>query len=152
MEPRTTITGARRVALLLVAACCLAAAANAATHTKFPVGVFRATIADADLRAAHATNDIPENHGRFTLTIRANGRWRLVQKAPNPLLDPVFAGTYTVKGSIIDFRTVAPAEFAGDDVVGWRFDGKYLHLHLKSKSPYPETAVLYDAHPWRRIG
>jgi|SRR5581483_3101628 len=142
-----------RLAPALLAAAVVAAPAGARNATAFPHGVFRTTITDADLLAGHVgVNDIPENHGTFTLTIGAHGHWRLVQRAPNPLHDPVFAGAYTVRGSTVDFRTATPTRFAGDDLVVWGFDGKYLRLRLKSYSPYPETYVLYHAHPWRKVG
>jgi hypothetical protein len=141
-----------RLAIVLAIVLALAAAApSAASRSRFPVGSFRTTITDADLRAGHATNDIPENHGTFTLTIHRNGHWRLVQKAPNPVLDPVFTGTYSVRGRLVDFKTVTPAQFGGDDIVAWRLVGSILHLKLRSKSPYPESYVLYDAHPWRKV-
>ena len=141
----------KRVAILLVLL--TAAAASAQTAAKFPNGVFRTTITDADLRKGHATNDIPENHGTFTLTITANGHWVLSQKAPNPLSNPLEKGVYFVKGSTVDFKTKQPPEYSGvGDYVSWRFDGAYLHLKLtRSDDPAPESYVIYGAHPWRKI-
>jgi hypothetical protein len=141
----------KRIAILAALVLAAAAAAGAQTRSTFPKGVFRTKITDADLRKGHATEDLAENHGTFTLTLTP-GRWKLVQKAPNGIQNPVIRGTDVVKGKTVDFKTTFPTEFAGIHAVArWGFDGKYLRFKV-TKAPYPEQYVLYDAHPWRKVG
>src|SRR5262245_3650333 len=145
--------GNRRIApvklIVLVAALAVAAGAAAQPAAKFPGGVFRTTITDADLKAG-GVKDIAQNHGTYTMTLRP-GRWRFVQKAPNPLEIPVAGGGYTLAGNGIRFTIRTPAPLNGASVHGtWTYDGKALRFQGMREDP--SAHVLFTAHPWRRIG
>jgi len=115
-----------------------------------PNGTFTTTITDDDLVKGHATRDIPENHGTFTLLLK-DGFWRLHQQAPNPLQNPSAGGRLRVTGDRVVFVTYKPLEFAGSrDVLRWSFDGTRLRFHVIVGGP--EEAVVFGAHPWEKVG
>jgi hypothetical protein len=135
---------------LLAILLALSASGSAATAPTIPNGVYRTTITDADLRAGHATSDIAENHGTFTLTI-ADGQWSLTQTATNPLHNASANGAFTLHGSTFVFEQGTPAELAG---VTFALKVKLLRSALKFmvvRAPAPEIRVLFGAHPWQRI-
>ena len=135
--------------IVLVAALVVAAGAAAQPAAKFPTGVFRTTITDADLRAG-GVKDIAQNHGTYTMTLRP-GRWTFVQKAPNPLEIPVAGGVYAVAGNGIRFTIRNPAPLNGASVHGtWTYNGKALRFQGMREDP--GAHVVFTAHPWRKLG
>jgi TRAP-type C4-dicarboxylate transport system substrate-binding protein len=79
------------------AACDGASGGNA--HSAKLDGVYRFRITDAQLRefGITAPDDIAENHGSYTVTMRG-GEYCWVQKGPNPVNNPDECSTYVVDG------------------------------------------------------
>jgi hypothetical protein len=121
-----------------------------AVVARFPAGVFRTTITDADLIAGHAPSEVQENHGTFTLTV-GNGRFVLHQWAPNPLTNPTGSGVYTVTGNKILFTMKKPFELAGGRIKAtWSYVGHTLRFKVPDGDP--DYRVIFSAHPWRKVG
>jgi len=119
----------------------------------FPLGTWRSTITEADLRAGGLTDPAAfrENAGVFTMTLAPDGTWTTVQQAPIPVRWPIFRGTWAATGpNSFDQRTVFPSDYAGD-VVGftWQLDGDELLLRVPDP-PDDVLVVVTEAHPWVR--
>jgi len=116
------------------------------TPPKVPIGVFKTTITDADLRAGGVT-DISENHGTYTLKLLPKGRWTFHQVARNSLQNPDHAGTYSTGKNGVTFTDT------GFDVAftaRLSFDGKRLRFRIL-RADLPELRVIFGAHPWAKV-
>ena len=126
----------------------LAAAASAAgaTAPKVPLGTFRTTITDVDLKAG-GVSDIAENHGTYTMRLLPEGHWKLHQVAPNPLHDADHVGTYTVRKNAVRFTDTG---FDVSFTARLAFDGRHLRFKILS-ADIPELRVIWGAHPWTKV-
>ena len=129
---------------MLIVALAVVASAGA-SPPNVPIGVFKTTITDTDLRAGGVT-DISENHGTYTLKLLRKGRWTLHQVARNSLQSPDHAGTYTVGKTGVTFTDTG---FGVAFTARLSFDGKHLRFRIL-KADIPELRVIFGAHPWTR--
>jgi hypothetical protein len=146
-----TVTSLRTAGLVVLLLALFAPSGRAAATPTIPSGVYRTTITDADLRAGHATGDIAQNHGTFTLTIHGS-RWSLAQTAPNAIRQPNATGGFSRHGSTFVFEQGTPAELAG---LTFALEVTRLSSGLEFlvvRAPVPEIRVIFGAHVWRRIG
>jgi len=136
---------ARRTAAIVIVALAVVASAGA-VPPKVPIGVFKTTITDADLKAGGVT-DISENHGTYTLKLLRKGRWTMHQVARNSLQEPDHAGTYVARKTGVTFTDT------GFDVAftaRLSFDGKHLRFSIL-KADIPELRVIFGANRWTKV-
>ena len=139
---------ARKIAAMAMALVALAVVASAgAAPPKVPLGVFRTTITDADLRAGGVT-DLSENHGTYTLKLLGKGRWTFHQVARNYLQEPDHTGTYAVRATGTTFTDTG---FGVAFTARLSYDGKHLRFKIL-KADIPELRVIFGAHPWTKVG
>jgi hypothetical protein len=137
------LTRALAIAFVTLA---VAVSAAAATAPKVPLGTFKTTITDADLRAG-GVSDIAENHGTYTMRLLPKGRWTLHQVAPNALQNSAHAGTYTVRRNAIRFTDTG---FDVGFTARLSFEGKRLRFKILS-ADIPELRVIWGAHSWTKV-
>ena len=131
-----------------------------------PEGVYRTRITAADmLRIDPHTepDDVRENTGEVTIYLR-DGRWETVQTATHRLYNPINIGTYTGRGHRVVFSSTAPeVNVISTPPMRWTFDGHELRLKFlscgKLNTLDPNNthlcrgiSILYEAHPWVKIG
>jgi len=168
MTVRTSGVGAMGalVAILAVSVACSAPApagspvanshglAGAGFPDGFPLGVWRVTFTEDDLRAGGITGpgELSENSGVFTMTLAGDGTWTTAQVTDVPIRWPVFRGTLTPTGpDTFNQVTEFPPDFAGDSVdFRWRLDGGNLVLEVLTP-PDPVLPVLMETHPWEPV-
>ena len=127
------------------------AVASPSLPADFPLGTWRVTITEADLRAGGLTETglLAENAGTFTKTFAPDGTWTIVQDSPVALRHPIFRGTYRATGpNEIEETTTFPPEYAGD-VVGftWAREGTGVRFRVVNP-PDPILPVVIETHPW----
>jgi hypothetical protein len=112
-------------------------------------GVYRVEITDEDLRAGGVTDteDLAENHGVYTWTLR-DGAWHFECRAPNPQENPSDDGTYTVDGPRVTF--VFPPGGPGTPTFTWRVEDDGIRFSTPQAAD-PIITVLITAHPWTRL-
>jgi ABC-type transport system substrate-binding protein len=129
-----------------------------------PDGVYQTTITKEDFHRFDPHADpagLEENTGTVTIFLR-KGLFRSVQSANHPIFNPVTVGRYTGSGDRVVFEGLASS---GGTIttppIRWTFDGSALHLTFLScaglhdpgnPSFCSDTRVLYEAHPWVKVG
>jgi len=131
-----------------------------------PDGLYRTTITKADLYRFDPQSDpggVDEDTGIITISLRG-GWFETVQSADHPVDNPIGVGTYTGSGDRVVFDLLEPSYNAiSTPDMRWTFDGHALHLtflgcgnldHLDPNAPHlcDDIRVLYEAHPWEKVG
>ena len=171
MTVRTSVTGAigALVAILAVAAACAAppvartpvgsssravGSAGAGFPDGFPLGSWKVTLTEDDLRAGGITGagELTENTGVFTMTLVGDGTWTMAQVTDAPIRWPVFRGTLSSTGpDSFNQVTEFPPDFAGDSVdFRWQLVGGDLVLEVLNP-PDHVLPVLMETHPWEPV-
>jgi hypothetical protein len=129
-----------------------------------PGGVYQTTISKQDILRFDPHADpqgLDEGTGTFTIFLR-DGMYRFVQDADHPIFDPLSVGRYYGSGDQVVFEGIASS---GGTILTppmrWTFDGASLHFTFLSceglddpENPAfcDDTKVLYEAHPWVKVG
>jgi peptide/nickel transport system substrate-binding protein len=129
-----------------------------------PNGVYRFTLTAQDYRRFHGTSDpdgLLENTGTFTATLR-DGQFESVQTGDHAYFAPIGLGHYRGSGDTVRFSTDRPAfNLLTTPPMRWSFDGRTLHFTFLScqglhdpKNPTfcNDIRVVYEAHPWVKVG
>ena len=130
-----------------------------------PPGRYQVTITKADLYRFDPNVDpggIDEYTGTVTITLRPDGWFESWARADHTISHPISVGIYEGSGDTVTFKTVA---FAGNILttppMRWSLEGTSLRFAFLSCAGLhdPENPgfcndirVLYEAHPWVRIG
>jgi hypothetical protein len=103
---------------------------------------------------------IQENTGTTKIIIR-DGVFAFVQTADHALGAPITTGEYRGSGDHVIFKSLRPLfNEIETPSIRWSFDGQKLHLefencgHLDEIEPHlcEGIRVLYETHPWTKIG
>jgi hypothetical protein len=127
----------------------------AAIPAGFPIGAWKTTITEEDLRAAGVTGEgeLGENIGEFTLIMAEDRTWTAAQVTDVPVRWPVFKGTWSPIGADgFSQVTTFPNDFAGDVV---NFTWKLVDGSLVMKVVNPPDDILpiiTESHPWQPAG
>ncbi len=121
-------------------------------------GIYRVAVSDADFKANGVTGRTitSQNHGLYTWFLH-DGRWRVYQRANNPLPfsgNGHFGGLYAVKGHRITFVFAVPGAPPGappPTTMRWRAAKGELRFTLVGQSN-PALRTLFTTHPWKKIG
>jgi len=126
--------------------------------------VYRTTITPQDIRRFHGNADpdsLRENTGTITITLRG-GRFVLSETADHPFYAPLDLGRYAGTGDTVTFTTDQPTfNQLTTPPMRWSFDGSALHftflscagLHDPENPNFCDSIkVLYEAHPWVKVG
>jgi TRAP-type C4-dicarboxylate transport system substrate-binding protein len=117
---------------------------SAQQTAKFPQGRYASHLTKADFDAAGVVPDPQLPPDPWVITMR-NGRWRTNEAPP-------FGGTYSVDGDELTFLIQEPPENKGTrETVKWSYYRGALTLHSVFVAD-AGSRVIYDTHPWRRIG
>jgi peptide/nickel transport system substrate-binding protein len=128
-----------------------------------PEGVYQVTITKGDFArlSPHTDNEgVQENTGTTKIVIR-DGTFATISSAHHILEAPVTTGEYRGSDNHVVFEALRP--FANKLVtpsMRWSLDGEELHLkfedcgNLNKLEPHlcDSIKVLYEAHPWVKIG
>jgi peptide/nickel transport system substrate-binding protein len=133
---------------------------------RIPEGTYVTTISKADLYRFDPHYDpsgVDENTGTQTITLRG-GWFEMISTADHPIFKPINVGTYGGTGHRVVFTTTAPVENAiATPPMRWTFDGHSLRFRflgcgkLNTLDPHAphlcqDIKVLYQAHPWVKVG
>jgi hypothetical protein len=135
---------------------------DSAPAPTIPNGSFQATITVADLRAAGAPtedpNDVANSTGTFTLVLR-DGVWYETQFSDRAFDSPLsIAGTYRTNGRGVSFRALANRSNAGVlPALTWRSEGNALVFGMNGCDVEDKIFCAFirgqfASHPWERIG
>jgi peptide/nickel transport system substrate-binding protein len=129
-----------------------------------PDGVYRFTITSADLYRFDPNYDpgsVQEDTGTTTMTL-SGGHWRSTQASSNFIFNPVNSGIYYGSGDTVTFESqLPPTNALTVPEMRWSFDGRSLHFTFLScegltdpNNPHfcDDVRVVYEAHPWVKIG
>ena len=113
-----------------------------------PEGSYTTTLTAADFRGF--AGNVAKQVGTWTTTLR-NGRFRQVLTPTRANQQPGF-GAYTVNGDQMTFFFRSPGQMPGiRETVGWSYYRGELSFEIVSVAD-SAGAILYTAHPWRRVG
>lgn len=116
-----------------------------------PPGVYQTTITVADFRAAGATGVDFSADVTFTYEFKADGTWHETQKPDYPDQGPL-SGRYTITGDRVTFTfDPSPTGAPSPETVSWSYFNGQLTFKLVSAQD-PGARILYETHPWRKIG
>ena len=128
------------------------APSTAAVPDAFPLGAWKTTITEDDLKAGGVTHEgeLVENVGEFTLTMGEDGTWTTAQVTDAPIRWPVFEGTWTATGPDgFSQLTTFPTDFAGDLVdFTWKIEDGSLILKVVNP-PDHILPIIMESHPWQ---
>lgn len=131
------------------------APSTAVVPVGFPLGAWKATISEDDLRAGGVTKEgeLGENTGEFTMTLDEDGTWTTAQVTDAPTRWPVFEGTWTATGPDgFSQLTTFPTDFAGDVVnFTWKIEDGSLILKVVNP-PDHILPIIMESHPWQPVG
>ena len=114
-------------------------------------GIYTVSFTPKELLARGSPDALPENYGRFTVTLD-RGWFEMTQKSARA--QTWAAGTVTVKGNTFRIVNLGVGGIQPDNAAGTVGDTALFHWSLyRGRMTWSGTPVLnFEVKPWRRIG